>query len=173
MHHRLAQLGSITRVLDKVELVDDIHRVVKFGHAPEDAVQSQAKLPGILAPVSIHQEVSLADVGMRTLGIRAVVSIKRGEREAGCLCDLPVKRRLNDQPRSARPLAREGRRLRIPSRLRAQVARKVESLRLGTCGGHEHEGRDCAAESHQRTRRSAVWVNSLSSRLVPNRKSVQ
>ena len=87
MHHGLAQLVSIARVLDKVQLVDDI--------------QSEAKLPGTLAPVSIHQQVGFARVGMRTPGIRAVVSITRGEREAGCLCDLPVKRRLNDQARSA------------------------------------------------------------------------
>ena len=168
VRHGLAQFGAVTGVLDDVQLVDDIDEVVQLGHAPEYAVDAQPKLPGILVPVSIGQHVGLAQVRMCALSIGAVVTIKGGEGEAGSFCDVPVKRRFQDQPAGGRTLTGEGRRLRIPLRLRAQLAGELKGLRLGTGGGQEHEGRECAGGPHQRTRRSAVWVNSLSARSVRN-----
>ena len=101
MCHRLTQFGSIARVLDEVQLVDDIHEVVHLGHAPENTVESQSKLPEILSPVSVHQQVGLAQIRVRALRIGAVVSIKRGDGIAGSLCDLPVNRWLKNQPTGA------------------------------------------------------------------------
>ena len=101
VRHGLTQLGSIARVLDEVHLVDDVHEVVQLGHAPENAVESQPKLPEILAPVSMCQQVGLAQVCMRALRIGAVVSIERGQGEAGPLRDLAVQSRLDYQPSGA------------------------------------------------------------------------
>ena len=170
VRHGLTQLGFLARMLDKVELVDDIHEVVQFHHAPENTVNAQPKLPGILAPVPVHQQIRLAQVRMRAPRIGAVVAVQRGEGEAGGFRDIPVKRRLNNHSAAASALPREQRRFRKPSALQAQIARKVNRLRRGAPGNDENEGRDCAAESHQRTRRSAVCVNSLSASSLRNWK---
>ena len=161
VRHRLAQLGFLAGVLDEVELVDDVHEVMQLDHAPEHAVNAQPKLPGVLAPVSVHQQIGLAQVCVGAPGIGAVVAIKRSEGEAGALRDVPVERRLDDHAPAAVALPRKGRRFRIPAGLQAQVAGKINRLRSGAPWNHEREGRDCAAKSHQRTRRSAVWLNSL------------
>ena len=65
VRHGLTQLGPVSRVLDEIQLVDDVHEIVQLGHAPENPVQSQLQLPEIVAPVAVHQQVGLADVPMR------------------------------------------------------------------------------------------------------------
>ena len=172
MSHRLAQLGFFARMLDQIKLVDDIHEIVQLGHAPEDLVHAQAKLPEIFSPFPVGQQVGLAHIGVAAARIGAVVSIKRGEGEADPFRKVPVKRRLENDAPAAGALLREGRRFREPSALKAEIARPLQGLRHRHRGRHEQKGRNGAAEAHQRTRRSAVWVNSLSSRLLRKRKSL-
>ena len=101
MHHGLTQLGAVSRVLDEVQLVDDIHEVVQLGHTPENAVETQPKLPGVLAPISMGQKIGFAQVRMRAPRVGAVVAIERGYGETRARGDVAVEGRFNDQPTGA------------------------------------------------------------------------
>ena len=175
MRHGLAEFGPVARVFDEIQLIDDIHQIVQFRHAPEHAVEAQPQFPGIAAPVAMHQQIGFAQIPVRALGIGAVVAVQRRDGDAGCGRKLPVGRCFGNESSGAGTLPRERGRLRIPARLQADFSGNVRGLRGGGCGGRNGEqqpGGDCATKPHQRTRRSAVCVNSPASRLVRNRKSL-
>ena len=87
VRHRLSQFGLSVRMLDEVDLVDDIDQVLRFGDAPEQLVDAQAQLPTALADFAEQQQVRFVhiEVGAARVGI---VVAKEGRKSEASAVDI-------------------------------------------------------------------------------------
>ena len=65
MRHRLPELGPPVRVLDEVDLVDDVDETLRLGDSPEHLSGAQANLPAACTDVTEEQQLGLPHVEVR------------------------------------------------------------------------------------------------------------
>ena len=185
MGHRLAQLGLFVRMFDEVRLVDYIHQMARFRDSPEDAVDTEAQLPLVIADFAEQQQIGFAQIGVGALRIAGVQAIEALHGDAAALFILQIEPGRDGNAARVGALIRIGGGLRIPSAVYAHSAGKlvvvdpVTRARLGgegrgqEAGSAESGAAKTGAKGHQRTRFRPVRVKSRSLRPVPNSNSDQ
>ena len=109
MGHELSHPALFVRVVDQVDLIDDVHQMMEFGDAPEHLVDAQPGFPFALAELAEQQEIGLAQIGMGALRIGAVVAVIRCQREASTVLVFEIERgfrSIADAPPALAPMRR-------------------------------------------------------------------
>ena len=75
--HELAELGFFVGMFDQVDLVDDVHEVVRLDDTPEDPVDAETQFPLRIARLAQEQRVGLVHIRVGAAGVLAIEPVER------------------------------------------------------------------------------------------------
>ena len=120
--HGLSEPHFLVRMLNEVDLIDDVDQVLRFGDAPKDAISAQAQFPLVVPNVAEQQQIGFAHVEVGTLGVPGIVAKERNEGEDPSSRVFQVQLRLRYETAGMGALAGVCGGLGVPPALDAQTA---------------------------------------------------
>ena len=120
-------------MFNEIDLVDDIDQALRFDHAPEHLVHTQAQFPFIITDAAEQQQIGFTQVYVGTARVRGVVTKKRRQGEASALDVLNVELRLQDKAACVGTLAGIQGGFRIPAAIDTYAAGKFVVGNFNPC----------------------------------------